>query len=75
MIGKLLAEEKAVVAGQKLPNALPDGLIGYANPKDIRFTQDSVSNVFKDGEALQSTIDGLKSGRIQPGDLPPVRVF
>ncbi|WP_176507899.1 MULTISPECIES: hypothetical protein [Pseudomonas] len=26
-------------AGQKLPSALPDNLTGYANPKDIRFTQ------------------------------------
>ncbi|MCL8303075.1 hypothetical protein [Pseudomonas mosselii] len=35
-------------AGQKLPSALPENLTGYANPKDIRFTQDSVSNNFKD---------------------------
>ncbi|WP_454843335.1 hemagglutinin repeat-containing protein [Pseudomonas gorinensis] len=62
-------------AGQKLPSALPDNLTGYANPKDIRFTQDSVSNTFKDGQTLQSTIDGLKSGKISPDDLPPIRVF
>ncbi|WP_283190188.1 hemagglutinin repeat-containing protein [Pseudomonas sp. PMCC200344] len=63
------------VGGQKLPSALPDNLTGYANPKDIRFTQDSVSNTFKDGQTLQSTIDGLKSGKISPDDLPPIRVF
>lgn len=50
-------------------------MTGYANPKDIRFTQDSVSNTFKDGQTLQSTIDGLKSGEISPDDLPPIRVF
>jgi len=65
----------AGAAGQKLPSALPDNLTGYANPKDIRFTQDSVSNTFKDGQTLQSTIDGLKSGKISPDDLPPIRVF
>ena len=54
----------------------PDDLTGfYANPKDIRFTQDSVSNGFKDGRSLQKTIDGLKSGRISPRDLPPIRIF
>jgi filamentous hemagglutinin len=54
---------------------LPENLTGYANPKDIRFTQDSVSNTFKDGRTLQATIDGLKTGKISPDDLPPIRVF
>ncbi|WP_084331700.1 hypothetical protein, partial [Ectopseudomonas alcaliphila] len=62
-------------AGSKLPSSLPDNLTGYANPKDIRFTQDSVSNTFKDGKTLQATIDGLKTGKISPDDLPPIRVF
>ena len=61
--------------GQKLPSVLPENMTGYANPKDIRFTQDSVSNTFKDGQTLQSTIDGLKSGKIYPHDLPPIRVL
>ncbi|PPA77506.1 hypothetical protein C4E15_05655 [Achromobacter spanius] len=39
--------------GQNLPSVLPDNLTGYANPKDIRFTQDSVSNTFKDDQTLQ----------------------
>ncbi|MBL3876142.1 hypothetical protein, partial [Pseudomonas syringae] len=72
--GKLDAKSLEL-SGQKLPSALPDNLTGYANPKDIRFTQDSVSNTFKDGQTLQSTIDGLKSGKISPDDLPPIRVF
>ncbi|WP_448645313.1 hypothetical protein [Pseudomonas mediterranea] len=72
----LAAGAKEVGAvGQKLPSALPENLTGYSNPKDIRFTQDSVSNTFKDGQTLQSTIDGLKSGKISPDDLPPIRVF
>jgi hypothetical protein len=34
-----------------------------------------VSNTFKDGQSLQSTVDALKSGKISPDDLPPIRVF
>ncbi|MFC4860097.1 hypothetical protein ACS8MQ_02995 [Pseudomonas sp. MAHUQ-62] len=62
-------------ATRQLPSSLPENLTGYANPADIRFTQNSVSNTFKDGQSLQATIDGLKSGKISPDDLPPVRVF
>ncbi|QHF01716.1 filamentous hemagglutinin N-terminal domain-containing protein [Pseudomonas asturiensis] len=62
-------------SGQKMPSGLPDNLTGYANPKDIRFTQDSVKNSFSDGKVLQTTIDDLKSGKISPADLPAVRVF
>lgn len=62
-------------SGQKMPSGLPDNLTGYANPKDIRFTQNSVKNSFSDGKALQSTIDDLKSGKISPADLPAIRVF
>jgi filamentous hemagglutinin len=42
-----------------MPSGLPDNLSGYANPKDIRFTQDSVKNSFSDGKVLQTTIDDL----------------
>ncbi|UVM49024.1 hemagglutinin repeat-containing protein [Pseudomonas sp. B21-015] len=59
----------------KMPSELPDNLSGLANPKDIRFTQDSIKNAFADGGDLYSTIDGLKSGRISPNDIPPIRVF
>ncbi|HEY1028120.1 MAG TPA: hypothetical protein VGE28_10915, partial [Pseudomonas sp.] len=60
---------------QRLPSSLPENLTGYANPADIKFTQNSVSNTFKDGQSLQTTIDGLKSGKISPDALPPIRVF
>jgi filamentous hemagglutinin len=73
--GKAVGASGVRAASQKLPTALPDNLTGYANPKDIRFTQDSVSSNFKDGQTLQSTIDGLKSGRVSPDDFPPIRVF
>ena len=46
----------------------------FENPNDIRFGQDSINRNFSDGRSVQSTIDGLKSGRIRPGDLPAIRV-
>ncbi|WLG60279.1 filamentous hemagglutinin N-terminal domain-containing protein [Pseudomonas sp. FP1762] len=58
-----------------MPTGLPDKLTGYANPNDIRFTQDSVSGVFRDGTVLDSTIDALKKGVISPSEIPPIRVF
>jgi len=58
-----------------MPKTLPENLEGLANPSDIKFTQNSVANTFKDGTTLQSTIDDLKSGKLLPSDLPPIRVF
>ena len=34
-----------------------------------------MSNTFKEDQTLQSTIDGLKLGKISADDLPPIRVF
>jgi filamentous hemagglutinin len=82
--GKALLAARAVLAKRavvakvttpQLPTTLPENLTGYANPADIKFTQNSVSNTFKDGQSLHSTIDALKSGKISPDDLPPIRVF
>lgn len=39
-----------------MPSGLPDNLTGYANPKDIRFTQDSVKSSFSDGKDLQTRL-------------------
>ena len=46
-----------------------------AETQSIRFTQDSVGAVFKDGRTVQGLIDGLKSGKVSPADLPPIRTF
>jgi hypothetical protein len=48
---------------------------GLADPSTIRFTQSSVSATFKDGQTVQETIDALRSGKLSPNDLPPIRVF
>jgi RHS repeat-associated protein len=41
----------------------------------IRFSQDSISQKFKDGRALQETIDALRSGKLTPGELQAARIF
>jgi RHS repeat-associated protein len=43
--------------------------------KNIRFTQDSIGVKFKDGRPVQGLIDDLKSGKVSPSDLPPIRIF
>jgi len=46
-----------------------------ANPKDIRYTQDSISKDFKNNKgSIKSLIDKLKKGKISPDDLPNIRV-
>jgi filamentous hemagglutinin len=59
----------------QLPSSLPKNLDGYANPADIRFTQNSIANKFKNDSALQKAIDDLSSGKISPGAIPAIRVF
>jgi len=50
-------------------------MIAKMDPNKIRFTQNSVSNTFKNGNTLESTVNGLKSGKILPNDIPPIRIF
>ncbi|MEY4591067.1 MAG: hypothetical protein RL497_3143, partial [Pseudomonadota bacterium] len=48
---------------------------GLADPKTIRFTQDSIKSTFKDGRSLRGLIDDLKSGNVTANDLPAIRTF
>ena len=47
----------------------------YLDPNDIRYTQDSISNRFKDGSSVDDMIDGLKNGNISVDDVSAIRVF
>lgn len=47
----------------------------YLDPKDIRYTQDSISNKFRDGSSVDDMIDSLKSGTLSPDDVPALEVF
>ncbi len=50
-------------------------LPAYADPKNIRFTQDSISPNFQGGGTVDELADALRSGRVHPGDVPPIRIF
>ncbi|WP_427501458.1 RHS repeat domain-containing protein [Methylomonas sp. MED-D] len=60
----------------RLANSIRTGVsTGLADSSTIRFTQSSVSATFKDGRTVQETVDALRSGKLSPNDLPPIRVF
>ena len=48
---------------------------GVTNTNSIRFTQDTIGAKFSDGRSVQGLVDGLKSGKVSPNDLPPIRTF
>jgi RHS repeat-associated protein len=48
---------------------------GLVDTNTLRFTQDSIGSKFSDGRSVQGLIDGLKSGKVSPNDLPPIRTF
>ena len=48
---------------------------GLVDTKTIRFTQDTIGLKFSDERSVQALIEGLKSGKISPNDLPAIRTF
>jgi RHS repeat-associated protein len=46
-----------------------------ADPKTIRFSQDSINANFKDGSSVDDLINNLKSGQISADDIPAIRIF
>lgn len=48
---------------------------GLINPKAVRFTQDSIKATFSNGRKVEDLIQDLKSGKLNAGDVPPIRVF
>lgn len=44
------------------------------DPADVRFTQNTVSPNFRDGRSISDMVDGLRSGAVAPGDVPPIRL-
>jgi hypothetical protein len=59
--------------GKKVPKL--NGNSGYIDPKQVRFTQDSIAARFKNGGSIYDLIEDLKSGKVKPEDIPPIRVF
>ena len=66
-----------VAGGRALLGVAGGGAVaeGVVNPNAIRFSQSSISRTFRGGGTLWETIEGLKSGAIAPGSIPPIRVL
>ena len=47
---------------------------GKLDPKQVRFSQDRISNRFRNGKSLRETIAGLKDGSINPSSIKPIRI-
>lgn len=54
-------------------DGLPDE--GFLDPRLIRSSQDSILPTFRTGETVLDLAAGLRSGRIGPADVPPIRIF
>ncbi|MED1690205.1 RHS repeat-associated core domain-containing protein, partial [Brevibacillus agri] len=48
---------------------------GVLDPKSIRFTQNNIKGEFKSGGNVYDVIEGLKSGKINPNDIPAIEIF
>src|SRR5437764_13208584 len=44
------------------------------DPNAVRFSQISISYRFRDGGIIDDLAEGLRSGRIRPEDVPPLRL-
>jgi RHS repeat-associated protein len=48
---------------------------GLVDSSTIRFSQDNIKGSFKRGGSLSETIEGLKSGKIDPNTFPAIRTL
>ena len=47
---------------------------GRVNPNSVRFSQDSISSNFKNGNSVSDTAAELRNGDVSADDFPPVRL-
>ncbi|MBZ9731335.1 DUF6443 domain-containing protein [Salegentibacter sp. JZCK2] len=47
---------------------------GKINASEVKFSQNSISGNFKDGNSVESLTKGLKDGSIDPSSIPAVRI-
>lgn len=59
----------------KTSSAGLSSVVKLVDPKDIRFTQDSIKSTFQDGGSVQKLVSDLKSGVTNSNDIPPIRIF
>lgn len=48
---------------------------GNIDSKMVRFTQDSISKTFENGQKINDVIKGLKNKQISPQSFPPIHIF
>jgi hypothetical protein len=62
---------------QILPGTPRNLSVGYdkIDPQEVRFSQDSCGYRFKNGGTIDDLVEGLRAGRIQPEDVPPIRLM
>jgi hypothetical protein len=44
------------------------------DPSSVRFSQSSIRSHFRDGSTIDDLADGLRSGRVRPEEVPPLRL-
>lgn len=44
------------------------------DPKQVRFSQDSIKATSKDGRSVDDLAQALRSGKVKPEDVPAIRV-
>ena len=47
---------------------------GTIDPFSVGFSQDSISNEFKDGGTIDDLAENLRTGQVNPQDIPSIRV-
>ena len=47
---------------------------GTIDPKQVRFSQDSIDPRFKEGGSIEDLIAGLKAGKVDPSTIPAIRI-
>jgi hypothetical protein len=50
-------------------------LKGYRDPLKIRYSQNNIKSKFSNGSTIKELTNGLKSGKIKPEDIPPIRLI
>jgi len=64
--------------GAKPRPRLPVGGIaarGTMDPKAIRYTQDSIKATFQEGGSIHQLANDIKSKKVDPASIPPIRIF
>ena len=51
-----------------------EGLISTIDPRLVRFSQDSIRFRFSEGGTIDDLAQDLRSGRVRPDDVPPIRL-